>query len=790
MNRLNCCSLSVVIGGIKILNVVAVAVFAASTVTSMSVAAVEVIDLDGRWFLHKDGEMKSVTVPHDWAIAGPFDPAGDEHTAKLPWKGAGTYERTFVVDGNVAKMLSDGGEAYLEVDGAMASPRVKVNGHDVGGWNYGYMSFSIPVAKSLRTGENAVSISCDTSKHKSRWYPGGGLYRSVRLKVVPKNHVLPGTMFIRAVHIGLSSATVRAEYELSQGGRKTEEFEVKNPIFWSVDNPHLYEFTVAGESFRYGIRTIEFTSEDGFHLNGKRLQLKGVCLHSDLGTLGMAFSVDAARRQLAIMKDMGVNAIRTSHNPPAPQFLDLCDDMGFVVWNECFDKWDGTSGRSEDENLEDYVSVNLRQFVRRDRNHPCVAIWSIGNEMPPKSAENPHGVTRARCKLFRDAIRELDPTRPVGVGGCLDYASTVPDFVDLDVSGWNYRRCYMVSRKENPKQPLVYSESCSCFSTAGHYRFPLPTGRTEWGISAREESSYDMTAPGYGDIPDVEFNRMEKDTFVGGEFVWTGFDYLGEPSPYVRGLSEFRGWGLTDREIARSSYYGIVGLDGIPKDRYWLYRSHWNPVMPTAHLVPHNWNYSKGMKIPTVMAYTSGVEGELFLNGRSLGRKRKVLDVEGYSLDHPKENYDRDSAWRKNPYYRIVEKYRLVWDDVNYEPGVLEVVCYDESGLEVARDRVETSGEPVRAVVTPDPYSRPEDCIRFFRIHASDARGVRVPDAVNLVRFKLDGDGEIVAVGNADPHGHRSFVDVSAHPLFAGSAVVVVRAEPRAKYKVIAELEK
>ena len=752
--------------------------------------AAEVIDLDGKWTLHKDGETKSVTVPNDWAIAGPFRPDGDAATGKLPFVGSGTYERSFMLDGTAAEMLSDGGEAYLEIDGAMASPRVEINGRDAGGWSYGYMSFSLPVAKLLRAGTNVVSISCDTTKHKSRWYPGGGLYRGVRLKVMPKEHVLPGTMFMRTVRIDSASATVCAEYELSQSGRKAEEFEVENPILWSVENPHLYEFTVAGEKFRYGIRNIEFTPDDGFHLNGKRLQLKGVCLHSDLGPLGMAFSVDAARRQLAIMKDMGVNAIRTSHNPPAPQFLDLCDEMGFVVWDECFDKWDGTSGRGEDENLEDYVSKNLRLFVRRDRNHPCVAIWSIGNEMPPASEEKPHGVTRERCKMFRDVIRELDPTRPIGVGSCLQYAPTIKDFVDLDVSGWNYQRCYMVSRDENPKQPLVYSESCSSLSTFGHYRFPLPTGRTEYGVFGREESSYDLTAPDYGDIPDIEFNRMEKDTFVAGEFVWTGFDYIGEPWPYVRGLNEYRRWGLTDKEIARSSYFGIVGLDGIPKDRYWLYRSHWNPVAPTAHLVPHHWNFSKGMKIPAVMVYTSGIEGELFLNGRSLGRRRKVREVAGYSLDHPKDNYDRERTWRENPYYRIVEKYRLVWDDVDYEPGVLEVVCYDDSGVEVARDRVETSGSPVRAVVTPDPYSRPGDRIRFFLVHAEDARGVRVPEAVNLVRFRLEGDGEIIAVGNADPHGHRSFADVSAHPLFAGNAVVVVRGEPGAKYKVIAELEK
>ena len=582
--------------------------------------------LDGEWLLTKDGRTRAVTVPHDWAIEGPFDAEGACETGKLPYCGHGVYTRTFKLSADERALLDAGGEVYLEFDGVMADPSVEVNGMAAGGWDYGYMSFTLPIGRFIAEGENTLKVTCDTTKHHSRWYPGAGIYRSVRMKTVPRDHILPGSLFITTPEIASHPATVQVEYELSESGPRKRTFTVANPVLWDVDNPHLYTLELEGETFRYGIRDCTFTPDDGFILNGRRLQLKGVCLHSDLGPLGMAFSRDAARRQLSMMKDMGVNAIRTAHNPPAPELLDLCDEMGFVVWDEAFDKWDGTAGRGADQPLEEYISKNLRQFIRRDRNHPSVVVWSIGNEISAASEKYPDGVTRERCTLFRQVCLEIDVTRPVGIGAW--QASTSSCFEDLDVTGWNYARRYLPIRGMYPDKPIIYTESCSSFSCARFHQLPPPRGRKDYALDRLLTDGYDLTAAWYSDIPDAEFNRVEKDAYLAGEFVWTGIDYLGEPSPYHNGFRTTDDRELTPAELHRSSHYGIVGLDGIPKDRFHLYRAYWNQSAETAHLVPDHWNFPVDQRLP-VMLYTSGDEAELFLNGRSLGRRRKVADVPG-----------------------------------------------------------------------------------------------------------------------------------------------------------------
>ena len=381
------------------------------------------LSLDGTWEFSKNGgAFEKVTVPHDWAIAGPFNPEAPCGSGKLPWQGYGEYRRTFTA--------ARAEKAFLVFDGVMAWPEVLLNGKKVGGWDFGYMSFRCDVTDALKDGENEVVVKADTRPHQSRWYPGGGLYRSVRLETFKLTDADPETVVITTSGVAEgrrgepgekttdATAVVHFSYETFDGRKVAFDQHVHNPVLWSDVTPHLYEYELCGRIYRYGIRTIEWTADDGFHLNGERVQIQGVNLHSDLGPLGMAFNVSAAKRQLRIMKDMGVNAIRTSHNAPDPKFLDLCDEMGFLVWDECFDKWDETAGRKPEQELEEFAVRNLRQFVKRDRNHPSVIAWSVANEIAPVGDKygKPSGMTRARNKLFADTVRAIDPTRPVGSG--------------------------------------------------------------------------------------------------------------------------------------------------------------------------------------------------------------------------------------------------------------------------------------------------------------------------------------------------------------------------------------
>jgi len=362
----------------------------------------------------------------------------------------------------------------------------------------------------------------------------------------------------------------------------------------------------------FGIRTFRFTANDGFYLNGRRVQLYGVNLHHDHGPLGAAFYTRAMERQLEIMRDMGVNAIRTSHNPSAPELLDLCDRMGLVVWDECFDKWDTTADRLMGKPpLEEHGEKQIRNLVMRDRNHPCVVIWSIGNEINNRPHDR-EGKTPERVKFMSDFVRKYDPTRPVGMSCCFPNTADQPILDALDLTGWNYGRRYARYRERYPNNPIIYSESASALSTRGFYELPWPKAKTQYSKQF-QVSSYDRNSARWSDILDLEFQLMETDSFVAGEFVWTGFDYLGEPTPFA--------------QQARSSYFGIVDLCGIPKDRFYLYRSHWRPETTTVHILPHwNWPDRIGKNVP-VYVYTNGDSAELFLNGKSLGRREKKDEV-------------------------------------------------------------------------------------------------------------------------------------------------------------------
>lgn len=730
---------------------------------------------------YNDADWETVRLPHDWAISGPFNPNEDGYAGKLPWRGVGWYRKTFTLD-----KAGEDRRIYFDFDGVMAFPRVYVNGKRAGGWDYGYMSFRIDATPFVKFGEdNVIAVYVDTRKHGTRWYPGAGIYRKVTMTICEPVHIAHWGTYITTPEITDGSATVRIRSTIENhldkdskisvsvvlldpdgraaatGGRNTTVSEdgsreidqlhtVKNPQRWDVTSPKLYtaqtiiridDKVVDTDTTVFGIRTFEFTANDGFHLNGRRVQLYGVCLHHDQGPLGAAFYTRAMERQLEIMRDMGVNAIRTSHNPPAPELLELCDRMGFVVWDECFDKWDGTSDRINGQpKLEEHGEKQIRNFVMRDRNHPCIVVWSIGNEIDAQPGA-PEGASPERVKFMSDFVRKYDSTRPVGMACHIPHQVAQSMFDALDLTGWNYQRRYAKYRERYPDKPIIYSESASALSTRGFYELPLRQSKTQYSKQFQVDS-YDRNSAQWSDIADREFQLMEKDTFVAGEFVWTGFDYLGEPTPYSK--------------QARSSYFGIVDLAGIPKDRFYLYRSHWRPDTVTIHILPHwNWPDRIGQNVP-VYVYTNGDSAELFLNGKSLGRQTKTKEA-GTS------------------YYGVLSKYRLCFNDVNYEPGELKAVAYKD-GKEIGQAVMRTAGEPAKIRLTPDrtELKATGEDLCYILVEALDANDALCPLAENMVRFKIDGPAEIAGVGNGNPLSFEPF-QADYRKLFFGKAMLILR---------------
>ena len=729
---------------------------------------------------------RPVEVPHDWAIAGPFRPDGDAQSGKLPWQGVGYYRNaTLVLTTNEVQAIRKDGVRYmLAFDGVMARSRVFLNGVPVGGNDYGYLGYRVDLSPCLRPGANTVIVRADTLSHRSRWYPGAGMIRPVRLERYSGNYVVPDTMRISWLKLSDDDYRVTASFRTAREGAKNVTFDQKGVRRWDVDDPQFQTFVWEGQSFRYGIREARFDKDRGFFLNGRRLPLKGVCLHSDLGILGMAFNRSAARRQLRIMREMGVNAIRTAHNCPAPELLDLCDEMGFVVWDECFDKWDRTSGRPDDVALEPYVEDALRRFVRRDRLHPSVVIWSIGNEIEscePASGTLTHdGTTPERVARFAAAVREEDPTRPVGIASCewYDVVSSRGDYDALDVVGYNYLARYSFYRQRKPWQTVMLSESASCVSSYGCYALPgVATNKQDFGAArqALEIDSMDRNATEWGDLPDREFERMERDAYVGGEFVRTGIDYLGEPVPVSRKSAREFG-DLSVEQSARSSYFGVCDLLALPKDRFYLYRSHWARERFTLHLAPDRWTFPgmDGKQIP-VYVYSNAEEVELVVNGKSFGRVKRDLSVRSA----PEDFWNiRDVA--NEDYYAILRRYRFVFEGVTYEPGAVTAVAYGKDGAKLGEATVRTAGAPAKVVLEPESGHLSADGITyvFVKVTATDAAGTQIPDARDDISFAVEGPGEIVAVGNSDERSHKSFKEVSHHPLCHGRAGLFLRRKP------------
>jgi beta-galactosidase len=741
-----------------------------------------------------DAKWERVRLPHDWAIFGPFIQELNGGSGKVQWQGIAWYRKHFRLPAT-----TKGKRIFLDFDGVLAAPKVYVNGKLAGQCDYGYMSFRVDATPYLNwSGENVVAVSADTTAHGTRWYPGAGIYRKVMLVICEPVHVaqwgtqittpvikgkeaevrirttviskLPRTKAKVALESvvfnpeGAEVGRVKTEAQLQGGYYRVydQSLTLREIQLWDVESPKLYKVRslvwvedklMDSYESPFGIRSIEWTAEDGFHLNGRRVQLNGVNLHHDQGPLGAAFYRRAMERQLELLKEAGVNAVRTSHNVQSPELLELCDQLGILVYNEAFDKWNGLTDR-------DFVMKTLLDFVRRDRNHPSAICWSIGNEIPPIEA-NDVGNAPETVKLFTDAVRLLDPTRPVTLGAFVSHGLDKGIQEHLDFNDMHYGGHYADAKKLFPKRPTVYSESASALSTRGFYKLPLPTKKTDFAIPELQIDSYDLNAAPWADIPDVEFERMRNDRYCAGEFVWTGFDYLGEPTPYDAGM--VKSGAITMAQTARSSYFGFVDLVGIPKDRYYLYRSHWAPKKTTVHLVPHwNWPDRVGKPVP-VFLYTNGDEAELFLNGKSLGRRKKAQELPRLDLD---------------PYYAVIDKYRLRWMDVSYQPGELKAVAYKD-GKKIGEDSVRTAGAPAKLRLTPDRFliAASGQDLSYVLVEAVDKDGVLCPLANDSVQFTLTGPGEIAGVGNGNPQSLDPF-QANHVKLFYGKAMLIVRSVP------------
>jgi len=746
-----------------------------------------------------DSAWQRVDLPHDWAIAGPFGPPGAPgNQGKLPWIGDGWYRKTFALP-----KTAEGKRLILIFDGVMALPTVYLNGREVGRWIYGYNSFHVDATDAAQFGgNNVLAVHADTYKMSSRWYPGAGIYRKVTLRLADAVHVPVWGVFVTTPEVTDTAAKVNVKVEVNNRTEKPQrvcvesllldpagkevatcqsvvevpvdrtvtaslDATVPRPKRWDILHPHLYTAVTrllvdgrrrdAAET-EFGIRTFRATADDGFHLNGRRVQLCGVNLHHDHGPLGAAFFPRAMERQFQILKNMGVNAVRTSHNVPAPELLRLCDRMGLIVFNEAFDKYGRSAGVSCDYNeyAATYAERELRNFVRRDRNHPSVFFWSVGNEVGRADGE------KVTAKLV-EYVKRHDTTRNVSQGFCnaglASKESTVLNH--LDSSGWNYGARYMTARNNYPDKPILYTESGSAFGTRGAYKRKLPAGKTDYTPDG-ECNGFVLTAAPWSDIPDREFDLMRRDGFVAGEFVWTGFDYLGEPTPFNGGIAKDR-----QGRIARSSYFGIVDLAGLPKDSYYVYRSHWRPEVTTVHLSPHwNWKGLEGEPIP-VFVYTNGDSAELFLNGRSLGRRKK-----GERPDETSTTGQLESG-----YYDSVFNYRLFWADVPYEPGELKTVAY-KHGRRIGEASVRTAGAPAKLRLTVDrPVIRADGMdLAYVTIEMTDRAGNVCPLAMDVLSFSVEGPLTLMGVANGNPMGFDSFTDAT-HPLFYGKAVAVLRSK-------------
>ena len=764
-----------------------------------------------------DSGWEDVTVPHDWAIKGPFDESIDlqvvaikqdleeKPTTKtgrsggLPYIGTGVYRTSFDAPENR--------NVTLLFDGAMSEAKVYVNGRQVCFWPYGYNSFWCDVTDYVRPGRNVLAVALENRPFSSRWYPGAGLYRNIHLIVSDPVHIPVWGTYVTTpevsaeqAHVDMRIAVVAPEntgavkvktgvygpdgeleaevssenISLASGRQDVEQsLIVRRPELWSPDTPRLY--TAVSEIFAadgrlldryetvFGIRSIEYIPYKGFFLNGKKTEFKGVCNHHDLGPLGAAVNVSALRHQLELLKDMGCNAVRTTHNMPAPELVRLCDEMGFMMMVESFDEWDiAKCENGYHRFFDEWAEKDMVNMLHQYRNSPSVVMWSIGNEVPTQCSPSGYKV----ASFLQGICHREDPTRPVTCG--MDQVDCILEngFADMiDIPGINYRTFrYQEVYDSLSKGFVLGSETASTVSSRGVYKLPVMK-RYSALYEDQQCSAYDVESCGWSNIPDVDLALDEDCGWLLGQFVWTGFDYLGEPSPYG-----------TDSWPNHSSMFGIIDLASIPKDRYWLYRSVWNEKESTLHVLPHwNWEGMEGEKVP-VFVYTSWPEAELFVNGKSYGRQRKSANGYAVPVDTVAASFYTSYAGTLGDVNAPVEsRFRLMWPDAVYEPGEVKVVAYDESGNPVDQVQVRTAGEPCSLVLEPSRTVLNADGkdLSYVTVSVVDQDGNFCPLDGRLVHFQVEGAGRFMAAANGDPCCLDPFQEPQMH-LFNGKLTVIV----------------
>jgi beta-galactosidase len=808
-----------------------------------------------------DSNWRKLNLPHDWAIEGPFSQEVYFQGGYLPYPGVGWYRKAFRIN-NPDKII------LIEFDGVMRDAKVWLNDEYVGEWAYGYTSFAFDITKQITHGQkNVLAIRVENVDYSSRWYPGSGIYRNVWLTITNPIHVEHWGTFVYTSDLRDEFATVNVETSIinkstttadviletsiqdSEGeilmsiekseripnGSKikfNQQLKLESPHRWDIEDPYMY--TAVGivkqngniidrYETPFGIREFKFDADKGFFLNGKSLKINGVNIHHDLGPLGAAVNYRATERQLEIMQAMGANAIRTAHNPPSPEQMDLCDKMGILVMDESFDEWRQPKLNVKNSYsiwFDDWAKRDMRALVKRDRNHPSVIMWSTGNEVPELgtgkmrvsigntgdvmeghynqtgqlvkfeawgekwfgrydgkefstdvSDEEARILANAKgevpslsgtkwesksfrgdemiyhydffddndgknsAKMLTSICHELDPTRPVSSGIHLSIRLDKELMDAFDVAGFNYWHEQIEGlHKLYPDKPLLVTESSAVLSTRGVYQFPVERIYSGFGDESLQISSYDLINTGFGALPDVEFKLQDDNEWLAGQFVWAGFDYHGEPDPFE------------NMWPAHSSYFGIVDMCGFPKDRFFLYQAQWTDE-PMIHLLPHwNWKGREGELTP-IFIYTNCASAELFVNGISKGIKKNEKD-----------------------------DYRLKWEDIVYKPGSIKAVGYDEQGNVLAEKEIKTAGEPKRIELFPDRNEIMADGedLSFVTVKVSDDQGNICPTADNLISFSVEGEGEIIAVGNGNPISHESYI-ASKRKLFNGLCLVIIR---------------
>ncbi len=755
-----------------------------------------------------DGAWEQVTVPHDWAISGPFGRKWDMqnvailqngeseatwHTGRtggLPYIGVGWYRRHFRVDAD--------SKATLLFDGAMSEAHVYVNGKEAIFWPYGYNSFFVDVTSYLNTeGEdNVVAVRLENLDNSSRWYPGAGLYRNVHLITTKQSYIPVWGVQVTTPHVEKDYAVVNLKWtvegaegkdvelvtyivegpefdrsksiakhttKLKAGeGRPMEQnIVLEKPNLWSPEHPNLYEIqtmvyvdqkNVDIYKQRFGVRTIEYIPDRGFYLNGQHRKFQGVCLHHDLGPLGAAVNRSAIHHQLSLLKEMGCDAIRTSHNMPTPELVELCDEMGFMMMVEPFDEWDAAKcANGYHRYFKEWAERDMVNMVRHYRNNPSVVMWSIGNEVPTQGSRDGWKV----AAFLRDICHREDPTRPVTCG--MDQVETAISngfAAVLDIPGLNYRtQHYELAYNTLSRGFVLGSETASTVSSRGIYKFPVEI-KDRPKYEDHQTSAYDVDYCSWSNLPEVDFALADDYPWTIGQFVWTGYDYLGEPTPYD-----------TDGWPNHSSLFGIIDLASLPKDRFYLYQSQWRPDKQMLHVLPHwTWPGREGQVTP-VMAYTNLSEGALYVNGRFVGKARKLSKAES------------EQARQAGDPFWLLRRYRLIWDDVRYEPGELKVDGLDREEKVVESVTVRTAGKPHHLVLTTDCKSlrADGDDLAYITVSVVDKDGNLCPHADNLVNFTVKGAGRFRAAANGDPTNLDLFHE-PRHHAFSGQLTAIVQA--------------